>query len=643
MTRKENQKSGKTKQIVTSAEVKKELLTRYPYLPYLIIVIVIFALYFQTIFFGFTFFDDDFLILKNFEKLTNTANINDIFLNNSFLCDYNLGFYRPLQTLSFMFDSIVGNQSPSMFHFSNLLLHFLTCCLVFNLFRLLHFKPTLALTVALFYAVHPLFVHAVVWLPSRGDLMVALFCLLSFIFLIKYSEQQKSHLLIFHILSFYLATISKEPALLFPVIMAFWYYKINKNKLLSKDSFTFISIWVIIDVIWLLMWIYTVEGNINSQDFGIIPLVKNISTIPEVIGKFFIPIKIQVMPIINFVNILTGIIVIVLVSILAFLSKTTNRFFSLFGLVWFFVLIIPGMLYSRNYADTEHIYDYLDHRNYLPMIGFSIFFLEIISNFLNKFHRKNKYYFVFTLLIIFFSISFTNSKKYESPEYYFNTAINDNPDVSGLYFLRANILKDNGNIQAALKDYNTVIKMNPKKVDAFNNRGSIFGLQGKFQSALNDYNKALNLNPELIDALYNRALVKSILKNQIGAIHDLNRILKLNSKDYSIYGKRAELKITLKDYTGAIKDYSSAIELKNNNSQDYYNRANLFLDLKKYNEAIKDYDEAIKRRSNFSEAFHNRGIAKYQIQLHDEACNDWHKSADFGNENASQMLIKFCK
>ena len=53
-----------------------------------------------------------------------------IFFENSFLSEYDLGFYRPMQTVSFMFDAMIGGNDAFIYHTTNLILHFLTCCMI---------------------------------------------------------------------------------------------------------------------------------------------------------------------------------------------------------------------------------------------------------------------------------------------------------------------------------------------------------------------------------------------------------------------------------------------------------------------------------------------------------------------------------
>jgi protein O-mannosyl-transferase len=632
-TKKKNKNSDKISQ-------HSSKLARYGYF---IIFAIIAILYVQTISFDFTHFDDNFLISDNYEKLSNFDNADDIFFSNSFLSEYNLGFYRPLQTFSFMLDAIIGGNEAGIYHLTNLILHFINCCLIFFLFLRLRYNQGLSLFVAIIYSIHPLFVHAVVWLPSRGDLLVTFFCVLSFIFLIKFNEVRKWVSYLFHIISFLLATLSKEPALLFPIVLFMWYFVINKNGLTSKQGILLISSWIIIDAVWLYLRLTTVGGTLTTNDFGFIPLLNNLATIPEIIGKFIVPMDIQLMPNFNILNTVLGIIIIVLIIILMLLGRNKNKSLLLFGSVWFFTLILPGMLYSRDYADIAHIYDYLDHRDYLPMIGFVIILMESLFFYLSKIQIKHLISIGIIIVVIFSIITFTNSKKYKDSFSYYNAAISENPDISYLYFLRANLKKDKGDINGALRDYNETVRLDPENADAFNNRGSLNGMLENYEQALNDFNRAIKLDPEIEDGYYNRAVVKNILGDTKGAVKDYDMVIKQDPGDYMAIDERGLAKMSLKDYSGAVSDFSRSLKIEPDYHNSYYNRGNVYLYLNEFLKAASDFSTAIKLKPDFDYAYFYRGIAKYKLQEFNGACEDWERAIELGNKQAVKMYRDYCR
>ena len=82
---------------------------------YLIIVFCLpVLLYLQTINFGYTYFDDDSIIIKNISFLGNIKNAGQVFLTDAFI-NNSSSFYRPMQTLSFMTDILFSAYQRMIF------------------------------------------------------------------------------------------------------------------------------------------------------------------------------------------------------------------------------------------------------------------------------------------------------------------------------------------------------------------------------------------------------------------------------------------------------------------------------------------------------------------------------------------------
>ncbi len=174
---------------------------------------------------------------------------------------------------------------------------------------LIHFglNKITALVLSSIFAIHPLFINAVVWIPGRNDLMFSLFGLLSFLLLIKYISSPKGILLTLHILSFWLAILSKETALMIPFIMLLYLILIKREKLLSKLVLKHILLWLIPILLWLILRTIADLGKpayFTSLDI----MLYNIPSIFEYIGKFFFPIKLSTLPTYSLLNTFLGVI-----------------------------------------------------------------------------------------------------------------------------------------------------------------------------------------------------------------------------------------------------------------------------------------------------------------------------------------------
>jgi len=144
--------------------------------PYLWIVVMGLIVFFQILFFDFTTLDDTLLIIKNYDYISNLSNLPKIFVEDvfpSFIRDD--AYYRPILTLSFMFDAQLGGKSSMMYHLTNILLHLLVSCSVFAMLSRFFGKTLGVFFMTLVFLVHPVQVQAIAWIPGRNDSLLALF------------------------------------------------------------------------------------------------------------------------------------------------------------------------------------------------------------------------------------------------------------------------------------------------------------------------------------------------------------------------------------------------------------------------------------------------------------------------------------
>lgn len=102
-----------------------------------------------------------------------SRNLSDIFTHTYWWPYDSSGLYRPLTTLSYLFDYAVLNHGdrPAGYHALNLLLHLANVLLVYAIARRLTRYP---LPAALLWAVHPVLTESVTNLVGRADLLAAL-------------------------------------------------------------------------------------------------------------------------------------------------------------------------------------------------------------------------------------------------------------------------------------------------------------------------------------------------------------------------------------------------------------------------------------------------------------------------------------
>jgi protein O-mannosyl-transferase len=183
-----------------------------------IILCITFASYFTALSNGFAF-DDVFLVYQN-PVIRSWHNIPHLFA-----MDYwehagfkNTGLYRPLTMLSFLLEYSIVGLRPFLYHLDNFTLHFLCSILVYFTLKLMLKEDKVPFLTAMLFAVHPVHTEAVAWVSGRAELLWSFFALLSALFFLKKPVRPIS--VVLASLFFLLALLSKEGAIVLPVILA---------------------------------------------------------------------------------------------------------------------------------------------------------------------------------------------------------------------------------------------------------------------------------------------------------------------------------------------------------------------------------------------------------------------------------------
>ncbi|MDQ2868679.1 MAG: tetratricopeptide repeat protein [Verrucomicrobiota bacterium] len=132
------------------------------------------------------------------------------------------GSYRPLTTSSFALNYQLSGANPASYHLVNILLHATVSLLVYLLCLRLFRALSVSLVAGFLFAVHPIHTEAVAWISGRAELLAALFSLAAWLFYLHgtASETRRRGAFIASLVLFFGALLSKENALMLPLVMA---------------------------------------------------------------------------------------------------------------------------------------------------------------------------------------------------------------------------------------------------------------------------------------------------------------------------------------------------------------------------------------------------------------------------------------
>jgi tetratricopeptide (TPR) repeat protein len=490
--------------------------------------------------FGLTRYDDDIWLIKSYGFIKNLNNAAQAFDHNVFISSGVLSnFYRPVLLITFILNAQFCRQNIGCYHLTDLVLHSGFGIILFYFLISLKIDKKVAFFLTLFFITHPVLTSAVVWIPGRNDILLALFFIPAFMLAKKWLETAELRYLLGHYWFYFLSLFTKETAIMFIPVLAAYYLAqkkfgdlINKSKLLGFG-------WVLITGIW--FWLRNqTQKSYSGPVFGMLP-VKNFIGIFTYLGKL-IPVSLSVFPenkivqVSNFIG--TGIALIC--GWLVWKSRHKSYFgLLIFGGIWFFGLLLPSIIQINQQAVTIM----LEHRFYLPTVGLLIGAGAII-------HRSGykQYILMITagVILVFSLISMKRSNLYSNEIKFWTQAVKNSPAspvaLNNLGYMYQYVYKDS---DQAMELYQKALKLAPNALFVRTNMGVIYMNRGefdlaekefltelksrngeeiwlqlgrlyygekKFDQALNAWEKAYALNPYFIPVNINLALVNSDLE-----------------------------------------------------------------------------------------------------------------------------------
>jgi len=449
------------------------------------------VVYAQSLFFGYTYLDDNVLVQDNLFFLKDIGNLGKVFTTEVFhLLHSSAAYYRPMLTLSFMWDAIIGGGSLWMFHVTDIVIHLTVVALLYLVLLKLEVSSKLSFILSAFFAVHPVLSQAVSWIPGRNDSLLALFALASILTLNN---------LLLHLIFFALAIFTKESALFLPLIYSLWIYWIKKEKFPGKLMILILS-WTTIIFCWFCLRSIALGANPVQYSLGtsFMAVFNNLGAVILYFGKIFLPFNLSVLPTLVDSKLYFGAISLVLYAGASIIWKPKNIRIYLMGLGLYLLFLLPGFIRPNNYYAP----DFLEHRLYLPMVGIliSISQLSITGPRIQSG--------VTAIAILLLAIgNLIHSRVFADKLVFWQNAVAHSPshplahkNLGAMYYF-------DQKYDEAQKEYSLALKLSPTEAMVNNNLGLIYFNRKEQDKAKEYFLKELALYPNYDNAHANLAMV----------------------------------------------------------------------------------------------------------------------------------------
>ncbi|MEK9627775.1 MAG: tetratricopeptide repeat protein [Nitrospinota bacterium] len=533
-------------------------------------------------------------------------------------------FQRPLVILSFNLNYAISKFEVWSYHVFNICFHILATLLVYKLVQQIFFYlknlsdekndnrfswPFLS---ALVFALHPLSTQSVTYISSRSSVLATIFYLASLILFFKGFEERKLKGNPGRIY-FFLATVflllgglSKEIIVTLPAaFFVFHYYFIWRGNL--KD-------WILQNAKWIFLLFIPLLSAVGYKQFvggGFLSassaefssstwFLTQTAVVPfEYFRKFLFPFNLNLdvhFPILtdwlkpkNWMGIFSlGVLIAIWIRLSIGFDKKgkwgIEKRCAGFGLAWIFLTLLPTSSFIP-LLDAV-----MEHRTYLPMVGFSLLAASIFS-WAQKvcLTEKKSSYLVLRLslvsvLVLFSLIAMDRNVVWKNEITLWEDVRNKSPRLIRAYNNLGEAHDKLGNYDKAIEEFQQALKINPNYFFGLNNLGNVYGKQKKYNEAIPFFQKALDQKPDYSPAHYNIA------------------------RAYHLIGKKRE----------AAESYRKAIQFNPYFEQAFYNLAYLSMELSGFDEAIANFNKFLKMQPNHSKAHFGLGNAlmmKGQLDL----------------------------
>lgn len=389
----------------------------------ILLIIVVLSLYGKSICFELTGLDDDILITKNINFISDYKNIPKLFTTSAFYNNTTL-YYRPVLSLSFALESFFVRDNLKFYHITNIILFILSLYLLYLFCMELKLNSVITKFVLLIMAVHPMFSSVIVWLPGRNDSLLTVFFVLSFIFFIKYINTQKIKFAVLFCLFFIVSLFTKETfIMLIPLYFIGLYF--CECKIAGKKLITLCTVLIPFVVLFFIL------RKCSVASFSLEYYISNAGILFKTFIKdsfiyfynFFVP---ENIPTILF-NAKLNLSIIVcncfLIGVLFFViyKRILPYKIIIFSILFVFLSIFPTFLQKEDV--------YLNHRFFICSVGFIIFIVSLFNYLVSKFNKlKSVFIMLFCVCFVCLCIlSYKQADKYKNYETFWINAYNDSP------------------------------------------------------------------------------------------------------------------------------------------------------------------------------------------------------------------------
>lgn len=515
---------------------------------YLIIAAVAFLVYYNSLSNEFVF-DDESVIQTN-ASIQDLSNIPKFFTADEGFHKVIGRYYRPVVSTSYATDFYIWGMNPYGFHLTNVLIHVISCLLLYKIFIVLFwrykFRNLISMFSTLIFAVHPIHTEAVTWISGRTDSMVTMFFFASFLFYLLFTREtefskkdnllhtitEKNYLYLTLSILFYAAgLLTKEMIVTMPVIILLYDFVYRKKKMdyLKQNALTYI-LFIAVTLGYLVLRYMILSGIPERENYlyfigkdYVVVLGTMLKTIPVYFRLLLAPFSLLyhyngVIPdaktIIETPVLLSILFLFVMLYLTVFFYKKDSV--VAFCILFFFVSLLPVM----NIIPTMNLM--AERFLYLPSFALSLLICHLALVGSSKRDFSILAIGVVVIIMLLSYLTYVRNEDWKSN----NTLYMSAKGIEGSVILvnEANIYANGKKYEDAAKLYKRAIELRDNNVLAHHNLGLVYLLNGKLDSAEMRIKRGIYVDSLAPDGYFQLATIYNMEGKKDEAIQMLEKL-----------------------------------------------------------------------------------------------------------------------
>lgn len=566
-------------------------------------------------------FDDESVVVGN-QAIQSLENIPKFFTAQEGFHKVIGKYYRPLVLITYSFDYALWELKPAGFHFTNIVFHLIATLLLFRILLYLSEQyengKAGAFLGAVIFAVHPIHTEAVSWVSGRTDLLATMLFFASFLYYVKYDRRNDLRLLIYSLIFYLLALLSKEMIVTMPVFILLYDFILSKRRFSDIKAVVlryglFVSITIIFVVVRYLLLSPIPEREKYFYFYGkevTTVLFTMLKTIPIYLKLLIYPFNLiyhyngviaDANTFFDFRVILSLIIIIIFIGV-AIITRRKAPLIS-FSILFFFVSLFPVM----NIVPTMNLM--AERFLYISSFSLSIVIMWLTVKIKNV-RLLEKYAILISIItLIFIYGTIRRNEDWKNNEILFKTA----EDVDGSVTLvnSGNIYANSGNLEEAARRYRRALEIRDNIVLAHHNLGLYYLLKGNLDSAEIEIKRGMEVDSLAPDGYFQLSNIYQQRGNLQQAIYYLEKL-------QTIYPNYRNSKSILESLKSSATNTPNPIQPGapvKPNVDDLERKSFAYYQQKKYSEALDVLQQLIQINPDKKSVYYNNMATCYADQL----------------------------